>query len=357
VLAPVDLQQRARIIQETLESFNISARVVEINAGPTVTQFGVEPAMGVTVSRIVARTNDLALRLGAMTLRVEAPVPGKRVVGIEVPNASSTVVSLREVLASPEFEKLKSRLGLALGRDVAGLSVTGDLARMPHLLIAGATGSGKSVCINGIIACLLMQCTPDQLQLLMVDPKMVELAPFEGIPHLRLPVVTDMDKVVGVLKWALQEMERRYALFVKHGVRNLETFNRAAASPERPDLKPLPFLVIVIDELADLMMTAPDDVELSLTRLAQKARATGIHLIVATQRPSVDVVTGLIKAKRWTWRPRRPSQRGYRAPTSRTARSRRSWRSGRSRAGPSTTRPRWRRSRRWATATTAAAAT
>jgi S-DNA-T family DNA segregation ATPase FtsK/SpoIIIE len=174
--------------------------------------------------------------------------------------------------------------------------VTGDLAKMPHVLIAGATGSGKSVCINSIIACLLMQCTPDELQLLMVDPKMVELAPFEGIPHLRLPVVTDMDKVVGVLKWALQEMERRYALFVKHGVRNLETFNRAAASPERPDLKPLPFLVIVIDELADLMMTAPDDVELSLTRLAQKARATGIHLIVATQRPSVDVVTGLIKA-------------------------------------------------------------
>src|SRR5579884_2001728 len=295
-LAPVDFQQRARIIEETLASFNVSARVVEINQGPTVTQFGIEPAMGVTVSRITARTNDLALRLGATTLRVEAPVPGKRVVGIEVPNSASAVVSLREIVAAPEFDKLKSRLGLALGRDVAGHPVTGDLARMPHLLMAGATGSGKSVCINGIIACLLMQCTPDELQLLMVDPKMVELAPFEGIPHLRLPVVTDMDKVVGVLKWALQEMERRYALFVKHGVRNLETYNRAAASPERPDLKPLPFLVVVIDELADLMMTAPDDVELSLTRLAQKARATGIHLIVATQRPAVDVVTGLIKA-------------------------------------------------------------
>jgi S-DNA-T family DNA segregation ATPase FtsK/SpoIIIE len=327
-LAPVDLQQRARIIEETLESFHIGARVAEINEGPTVTQFGIEPAPGVTVSRITARTNDLALRLGASTLRIEAPVPGKRVVGIEVPNAASAVVTLREILAAPEFERLKSHLGLALGRDVAGRPVAGDLARMPHLLIAGATGSGKSVCINGIIACLLMQCTPDDLQLLLVDPKMVELAPFEGIPHLRLPVVTEMDKVVGVLKWALQEMERRYALFVKYGVRNLESFNRLASS-ERPTppsplpegkgeadtdmatpplpfreggpggvgpMKPLPYLVIVIDELADLMMTAPDDVELSLTRLAQKARATGIHLVVATQRPSVDVVTGLIKA-------------------------------------------------------------
>jgi S-DNA-T family DNA segregation ATPase FtsK/SpoIIIE len=231
------------------------------------------------------------------------------------------VVTLREILAAPEFERIKSRLGLALGRDVAGRPMAGDLARMPHLLIAGATGSGKSVCINGIIACLLMQCTPDDLQLLMIDPKMVELAPFEGIPHLRLPVVTEMDKVVGVLKWALQEMERRYALFVKYGVRNLDGYNRlagdadaaddapaadapsdlepatgSAASSLPPPSRPLPYLVIVIDELADLMMTAPDDVELSLTRLAQKARATGIHLIVATQRPSVDVVTGLIKA-------------------------------------------------------------
>jgi S-DNA-T family DNA segregation ATPase FtsK/SpoIIIE len=321
-LASVDLTQRARIIEETLQSFNIGARVAEINEGPTVTQFGIEPAPGVTVSRITARTNDLALRLGATTLRVEAPVPGKRVVGLEVPNDASSVVTLREILASPEFERIKSRLGLALGRDVAGRPMAGDLARMPHLLIAGATGSGKSVCINGIIACLLMQCTPDDLQLLMIDPKMVELAPFEGIPHLRLPVVTEMDKVVGVLKWALQEMERRYALFVKYGVRNLEGYNRlagdadeaadppaaehtpseasaaggSAASSLPPPGRPLPYLVIVIDELADLMMTAPDDVELSLTRLAQKARATGIHLIVATQRPSVDVVTGLIKA-------------------------------------------------------------
>jgi S-DNA-T family DNA segregation ATPase FtsK/SpoIIIE len=292
-LAPVDLQQRARIIEETLASFHIDARVVEINEGPTVTQFGVEPGVGVTVNRITARANDLALRLGATSLRIEAPVPGKRVVGIEVPNAASAIVTLREILATPEFERLASRLGLALGRDVAGRPVVADLTRMPHLLIAGATGSGKSVCINGIIACLLMQCTPDDLQLLLVDPKMVELAPYEGIPHLRLPVVTETDKVVGVLKWALQEMERRYALFAKHGVRNIESFNRTAPAPHA---KPLPYLVIVIDELADLMMTTPDEVELGLTRLAQKARATGIHLIVATQRPSVDVVTGLIKA-------------------------------------------------------------
>src|SRR5579884_324125 len=309
-LAPVDLHQRARIIEETLASFHIDARVVEINEGPTVTQFGVEPGMGVTVNRITARANDLALRLGATSLRIEAPVPGKRVVGIEVPNSASAIVTLREILATPEFERLSSRLGLALGRDVAGRPVVADLTRMPHLLIAGATGSGKSVCINGIIACLLMQCTPDDLQLLLVDPKMVELAPYEGIPHLRLPVVTEPDKVVGVLKWALQEMERRYALFVKHGVRNIESFNRtvagsdddqsrgrASAGPARPaPAKPLPYLVIIIDELADLMMTTPDEVELCLTRLAQKARATGIHLIVATQRPSVDVVTGLIKA-------------------------------------------------------------
>jgi S-DNA-T family DNA segregation ATPase FtsK/SpoIIIE len=296
-VAQIDQRQRARIIEETLESFNIGARVVEINEGPTITQFGVEPAMGVTVNRITARANDLALRLGATSLRIEAPVPGKRVVGIEVPNSASAVVTLREILGTPEFARLKSRLGLALGRDVAGRPVAADLARAPHLLIAGATGSGKSVCINGIIACLLMQCTPDDLQLLLVDPKMVELAPYEGIPHLRLPVVTDMDKVVGVLKWAIQEMERRYALFVTHGVRNLESFNRLVSAPgAAPPAKPLPFLVIVIDELADLMMTAPDDVELSLTRLAQKARATGIHLVVATQRPSVDVVTGLIKA-------------------------------------------------------------
>ena len=295
-VSAVDLQARARIIEETLESFNIQARVVEINEGPTVTQFGIEPAMGVTVSRILARQNDLALRLGATSLRMEAPVPGKRVVGIEVPNVAKAVVTLREILASPEFERLGSPLSLALGRDVAGRPVVADLAKMPHLLIAGSTGSGKSVCLNGIIACLLMQCTPADLHLLLIDPKTIELTPYEGIPHLRLPVVTEMDKVVGVLKWAIGEMERRYALFAKHRVRNLAGYNELVASGEVPEVRRLPYLVLVIDELADLMMTAPDEVETSIARLAQKARAAGIHLILATQRPSVDVVTGLIKA-------------------------------------------------------------
>ncbi|HLI26368.1 MAG TPA: DNA translocase FtsK [Chloroflexota bacterium] len=295
-VSAIDLQARARIIEETLESFNISARVVEINEGPTVTQFGVEPAMGVTVSRILARQNDLALRLGATSLRMEAPVPGKRVVGIEVPNAAKTVVTLREILAAPEFERLGSPLSLALGRDVAGRPVVADLAKMPHLLIAGSTGSGKSVCLNGLIACLLMQCTPADLHLLLIDPKTIELTPYEGIPHLRLPVVTDMDKVVGVLKWALGEMERRYGLFAKHHVRHLAGYNELVARGELPEARRLPYLVLVIDELADLMMTAPDEVETSIARLAQKARAAGIHLILATQRPSVDVVTGLIKA-------------------------------------------------------------
>jgi S-DNA-T family DNA segregation ATPase FtsK/SpoIIIE len=295
-VSAVDLQARARIIEETLASFNISARVVEINEGPTVTQFGIEPAMGVTVSRILARQNDLALRLGATSLRMEAPVPGKRVVGIEVPNTAKAVVTLREILASPEFERLGSPLSLALGRGVAGRPVVADLAKMPHLLIAGSTGSGKSVCLNGIIACLLMQCTPADLHLLLIDPKTIELTPYEGIPHLRLPVVTDVDKVVGVLKWALAEMERRYALFAKHRVRNLAGYNELVGRGELPETRRLPYLVLIIDELADLMMTAPDEVETSIARLAQKARAAGIHLIVATQRPSVDVVTGLIKA-------------------------------------------------------------
>ncbi len=291
-LTPADTKLRARVIEETLQSFGLEAKVVEVNHGPAVTQFGLEPAPGVAVNRILARANDLALRLGATPIRMEAPVPGKRVVGLEVPNVTVTAVNIRGILESPEFERIKSRLRLALGRDVVGNPAAADLARMPHLLIAGATGSGKSVCINSIIASLLVQCSPDELQFVMVDPKMVELAPFAGIPHLRMPVVTEMERVVGALKWVVKEMERRYSACAERRVRNLESYNKSLQPGERP----LPHLVVVIDELADMMMTAADEVERTLCRLAQLGRAAGIHLVVATQRPSVDVITGLIKA-------------------------------------------------------------
>ncbi|MBA2450517.1 MAG: DNA translocase FtsK 4TM domain-containing protein [Chloroflexi bacterium] len=293
-LSQADVRAQARIIEETLQSFNIQARVTEVNSGPTVTQFGLEPGPGVAVNRIMARNNDLALRLGASALRLEAPVPGRRVVGVEVPNRAGSMVSLRELLESDAWAKIRSKLRLALGRDVSGHAVIGDLARMPHLLIAGATGSGKSVCINSIIASLICQSTPDELQFVMIDPKMVELVNFNGIPHLRMPVVTDMERVVGSLKWVVREMERRYALFAKRSARNIEAFNKSVEHD--PTEKRMPFLVVVIDELADMMMTAGDEVERILCRLAQLARATGIHLVVATQRPSVDVITGLIKA-------------------------------------------------------------
>lgn len=287
------LRDQARIIEETLFSFNIEARVAEINQGPAVTQFGVEPAQGVPVSRITSRVNDLALRLGASPIRIEAPVPGKRILGIEVPNHRVAVVGLREILESEVFARSKAQIPLALGRDIAGKAVVADITRMPHLLIAGATGSGKSVAINALVACLLSQFTPDRLQLVMVDPKMVELIGYNGVPHLRMPVVTEMDRIVGTLKWVTQEMERRYKLFAAHTQRNIEGFNQLA---KKLGERPLPYLVVIIDELADLMMTAPEEAEKTICRLAQLARATGIHLVVATQRPSVDVVTGLIKA-------------------------------------------------------------
>jgi S-DNA-T family DNA segregation ATPase FtsK/SpoIIIE len=306
-----ELRDQARIIEETLASFNIEARVIEANQGPVVTQFGLEPAIGVPVSRIMARLNDLALRLGAASVRIEAPVPGRRMMGIEVPNQTTSLVTLREVIDSTASERAKSRIPLALGKEIAGKPLIGDLARMPHLLIAGATGSGKSVCINTIVASMLMHFTPDELQVLMIDPKMVELIAYNGVPHLRMPVVTEMDKVVGTLKWVIREMERRYKLFAELSVRNIDGYNRMvesraattkleAAPWEEPDeaeqLKPMPYMVLIIDELADLMMTAPEEAEKSICRLAQLARATGIHLIIATQRPSVDVLTGLIKA-------------------------------------------------------------
>lgn len=288
-----DLQLKAQRIEETLASFNVGARVVGHHCGPVVTQFDIQPDRGVKVRRITELQNDLALALAAPTIRIQAPVPGKPVVGLEIPNASATMVVLRELLESEAYRGMKSPLKVALGKDVAGKTVVIDLARMPHLLIAGATGSGKSVCVNALISCLLYQNTPEQVRLMMVDPKMVELTVYNGVPHLLSPVVTQMDKVVGVLQWALREMERRYQLFADTTVRNIQRYNEKM---EELGLKKLPYIVLVVDELADLMMVAPEDVEDAICRLAQLARACGIHLVIATQRPSVDVVTGLIKA-------------------------------------------------------------
>ena len=301
---PQDIRERARIIEETLASFGIEAKVREINPGPAITQFGIEPgylnskdsngkARKVRVSRIVNLSNDLALALSAAPIRIEAPIPGRPYVGIEVPNVDKSMVSLRGILESDVFQKSKGALRFAMGRNVAGQPVVADLANMPHLLIAGATGSGKSVCINSIIACLLATHSPETLRLLMVDPKMVELISYNGVPHLLAPVVVDLERVVGVLSWATREMDRRYKTFSRLGVRNLAAYNELLVSRGEPIM---PFIVIIIDELADLMMTAPEEIERAITRIAQMARATGIHLVIATQRPSTDVVTGLIKA-------------------------------------------------------------
>lgn len=295
-------RQRAAMIEETLLAFGAPARVVEINRGPTITQFGVEPdyvegragrRIKVKVSKISALADDLALALSAPSIRIEAPVPGKGYVGIEVPNTVVTLVALRDVMESEAFARLRGTLRLALGQDVSGRAVAADLAAMPHLLIAGTTGSGKSVCVNAIISCLLLQNTPDQLKFVMVDPKRVELTYYNGIPHLLAPVVVELERVVPALQWVSREMDERYRRFAKVGARNLDDFNRRARAVGE---KTLPVLVVVVDELADLMMLAPDETERVITRLAQLARATGIHLVIATQRPSVDVVTGLIKA-------------------------------------------------------------
>jgi hypothetical protein len=311
---PVDDEERAKALERTIEKafedFGVPVKVVERRPGPTVTQFGVEPLFHekrardgtilrrekVKIREITARSNDLALALAARSIRIEAPVPGRPVVGIEVPNQSTSMVSLRSELEHKSFQRARAKFALpiVLGRDVSGEVVTADLARMPHLLIAGATGSGKSVCINSLIVTLVMNHTPDDLRFLMIDPKRVELTMFDSIPHLLRPVVVDVEKAVPALFQAVAEMDKRYKEFAALGVRNIEGYNRLAArAGERPRL---PFLVLVIDELADLMMLAPDEVERTICRLAQLARATGIHLVVATQRPSVDVVTGLIKA-------------------------------------------------------------
>ena len=299
-----EIRERVKIIEDTLTSFGIEAKVREINQGPAVTQFSVDPGYmdkkdpqgkprKTRVARIVALSNDLALALSASPIRIEAPIPGRPYVGIEVPNPTKSLVSLRSIMESEVFQSAQAPIKFALGRDVAGQPIIADLATMPHLLIAGATGSGKSVCINAIIACLLTTHTPETLRLLMIDPKMVELTNYNGIPHLLAPVVVDLDRVVGLLNWVTREMDRRYKLFSRLGVRHLIGYNELMASRGE---KTMPYVILIIDELADLMMTSPDEVERTITRIAQMARATGIHLIIATQRPSVDVVTGLIKA-------------------------------------------------------------
>ncbi len=285
---------KSRLIEETLSSFKVEARVININVGPAVTQYELQPAVGVKVNKITTLDKDLALALAAPSIRIEAPIPGKSVVGIEIPNSSVSTVALRDIIESDEFNRSKSKLRLPLGKDVSGMAVVAGMERMPHLLVAGSTGSGKSVAINCFVCALLMRHTPDDLKFIMVDPKRVELVGYNGIPHLLAPVVTEVERVVPTLKWAVREMERRYKLFAKIGVRNLDSYRNMAR--ERKDLETMPYIVIIIDELADLMMMAPDDVETLICRLAQMARATGIHLIIATQRPSVDVVTGLIKA-------------------------------------------------------------
>ena len=297
------IRERVEVIEHTLESFGAPATVVEINQGPTITQFGVEPnylvqrggkRTKVKVGKIAGLADDLALALAARSIRIQAPVPGKGYVGIEVPNSAKALVSLRDVMESAEYGRMRSSLRIGLGQNVAGQPIVADLAAMPHLLIAGTTGSGKSVCVNGLIACLLLQNTPDDLRLVMIDPKRVELTGYNGIPHLAAPVVVDMDRVIGTLQWALREMDNRYKLFSTAGARNIVEYNKKIRRD--PNTQKLPYIVIFIDELADLMMLAPEDTERSVTRLAQMARATGIHMVIATQRPSVDVVTGLIKA-------------------------------------------------------------
>jgi S-DNA-T family DNA segregation ATPase FtsK/SpoIIIE len=301
-VADATIREQVEIIEHTLESFGAPASVVEISQGPTITQYGVEPSFivqrsgkrtKVKVGKIAGLADDLALALAARSIRIQAPVPGKGYVGIEVPNPEKALVSLRDVMESAEFGNVRSPLRIGLGQNVAGQPIATDLTQMPHLLIAGTTGSGKSVCVNAIVACLLLQNTPETLKLVMVDPKRVELTGYNGIPHLVAPVVVDLERVVGTLQWAMREMDNRYKRLADLGARNINEYNRKVNGNGR---EPMPFIVIVIDELADLMMLSPDETERGITRLAQMARATGIHMVIATQRPSVDVVTGLIKA-------------------------------------------------------------
>ncbi len=288
-----EIKRNVKIIETTLATFGVECKVIGVNPGPAVTQYEIQPGSGVQVKRITALSNDLSLALAAAPLRIEAPIPGKSAVGIEVPNKSASLVTIREVLETAAFREGTHKLALALGNDVSGQSIVGDLTRMPHLLIAGATGQGKSVCINALITSLLFQVTPDHLRLLLIDPKRVELTNYNGLPHLALPVLVESHQAAAALRWAVAEMDRRYKMFSAEGVRNIAAYNEKAT---QRIARQLPYVVIVIDELADLMMVAAGEIEELICRIAQLARAVGIHLVIATQRPSTDIITGLIKA-------------------------------------------------------------
>lgn len=289
-----ELKEKAKLLVDTLASFGVQVRITGIRRGPTVTRYEIQPAAGVKISKITSLQDDIGLNLGGKSVRIEAPIPGKPAVGIEVANNTKDTVTLRELLESPEFQESKSKLTFAVGKDIDGNVILGDIAKMPHMIIAGTTGSGKSVCTNSIIMSILYHASPEEVRLILVDPKVVEFAPYDGIPHLLIPVVTNPQKAAGALNWAVIEMERRYALCAQYGVRDLKGYNAIA---ERNDgMKKLPQIVIIIDEFADLMMASSKEVESAVIRIAQKARAAGIHLIIATQRPTVDVITGLIKS-------------------------------------------------------------
>lgn len=300
-----ELQTNGQMLVKTLEDFSVKTKIVDISRGPAVTRYELQPAAGVKISKITNLADDIALNLAASGVRIEAPIPGKAAVGIEIPNKIINIVKMRELVYSKEFNLSKSKLTVILGKDITGAIRVTDLAKMPHLLIAGSTGSGKSVCINSFIISLLYKATPDEVKLLLVDPKVVELGIYNGIPHLLVPVVTDPRKAAGALNWAVMEMMKRYQIFAENNVRDLTSYNsmvkeklnnKKLTEEEKEKLKPLPQIVIIIDELADLMMVAPNEVEDAICRLAQMARAAGMHLVIATQRPSVDVITGIIKA-------------------------------------------------------------
>lgn len=296
-IAAAELDSTAEHLVETLRSFGVETRIVNISRGPTVTRYELQPCAGVKISKITNLADDIALNLATAGVRIEAPIPNKAAVGIEVPNKAGAVVGVREIIESPAFTSSKSKLTVAMGRDIAGNAVVTDIAKMPHGLIAGATGSGKSVCINSIVVSILYKATPDEVKLLMIDPKVVELGVYNGIPHLLVPVVTEPRKAAGALGWAVSEMEKRYQMFADRGARNIEGYNHIVEElVDELDVEKMPHIVIIIDELADLMMTAPHEVEDSINRIAAKARAAGMHLLIATQRPSVDVVTGVIKS-------------------------------------------------------------